>query len=298
MDRIPVSLQLAMERPAGRVAAVVMLALVFAGPARAQFGDASVGNDASPHSDAQLLSYVSWIQPGKTFTVALRLQMDRGWHSYWKNPGDSGGATSVRWAIPEGFKAGKMRWPYPQRIETGPFVSYGYVDEVLLLSRITPPEDLPPGTSVTLEGRAEWLICADVCLPAEAPLRLTLPVRSAAPAPGEGQAAIDAAKGRLPRPLPDVKVRTTRADSIYTLSITPAETPQNAYFFPAQRSVIAHAAPQRLSKEGAGFIMTLKPSAYAQGPVERLQGVLVILHDRAPDAKDSVRAVEIDSPVR
>ena len=36
----------------------------------------------SPHSDAFLISEVSAIQPGTPFTVAIRFEMDPGWHNY------------------------------------------------------------------------------------------------------------------------------------------------------------------------------------------------------------------------
>ena len=45
---------------------------------------------ATANAEAQLISEVSAVQPGRPFWVALRLQMREGWHTYWRNPGDSG----------------------------------------------------------------------------------------------------------------------------------------------------------------------------------------------------------------
>src|SRR5947209_2546423 len=78
------------------------------------------------HVEAAFLSETQSIQPGKPFTVALELKMKDGWHTYWRNPGDSGMATAIRWALPEGFSAGPIQWPYPSRIEGQSLASFGY----------------------------------------------------------------------------------------------------------------------------------------------------------------------------
>jgi hypothetical protein len=99
---------------------------------------AQLQQDPSPHSDAQLVAELAAIRPGEAFTVALRLTMDAGWRSYWRNPGDAGGETVIEWTLPEGFAAGEIQWPHPRRIEAPPLASYGYDDEVLLLVEILP----------------------------------------------------------------------------------------------------------------------------------------------------------------
>src|SRR5437763_480693 len=71
-------------------------------------------------------------------TVGLRLRMAPGWHTYWKNPGDSGLPTRSHWTLPEGWKAGEMQLPYPHHLPIGPLMNYGYEDEVVLLVEVTP----------------------------------------------------------------------------------------------------------------------------------------------------------------
>ena len=72
--------------------------------------------------------------PGKPTLVGLKLRMAQEWHTYWKNPGDSGLPTKIQWTLPEGWKAGEIQWPYPQPLPVGPLMNYGYDDEVVLLS--------------------------------------------------------------------------------------------------------------------------------------------------------------------
>ena len=71
------------------------------------------------HVEAELIAEKAAFQAGKPATVGLRLRMEPQWHTYWKNPGDSGLPTKIEWVLPEGWKAGPIQWPYPQPLPVG-----------------------------------------------------------------------------------------------------------------------------------------------------------------------------------
>ena len=124
---------------------------------------------------ADLLADTSVVAPGKAFTVGLRLRMAPHWHTYWQYSGDAGLPTKIDWQLPEGFQAGPIQWPLPDKIESpGDIINYGYSDEVVLLTEIIPPVNLPAGGGVALKAKATWLVCADKCIPSEAQLSLPL----------------------------------------------------------------------------------------------------------------------------
>ncbi len=124
---------------------------------------------------ASLLADTTAITAGKPFTVGLRLQMQPRWHTYWQYSGDAGLPTKITWQLPAGFQAGPIEWPIPEKISSpGDIENYGYGDEVVLLTEITPPAQLPPGNA-TLHAKAEWLVCAQICVPGSKALDLTLP---------------------------------------------------------------------------------------------------------------------------
>ena len=116
------------------------------------------------HVEAELVAESASAAPGKPATVGLRLKMDEHWHTYWRNPGDSGLPTKIRWTLSEGWKAGPIQWPYPEAQRIGPLMNYGYADEVLLLVELTPPADAKPGP-IALQADADWLVCKDICIP-------------------------------------------------------------------------------------------------------------------------------------
>src|SRR5882724_617007 len=94
------------------------------------------------HVEAELVAADTALSPGVPATVALRLAIEDGWHTYWRNPGDSGLPTTLEWKLPRGFVAGEIEWPAPKALPVGPLVNYGYDGEVLHLVTVTPPADL------------------------------------------------------------------------------------------------------------------------------------------------------------
>src|ERR1700730_16588940 len=85
---------------------------VFCGPAAFALSGSTV---ATENVKARLVSEVSAVGPGQVFWVALELNIRDGWHTYWRNPGDSGQATSLAWQLPPGFTAGDIVWTTPDR---------------------------------------------------------------------------------------------------------------------------------------------------------------------------------------
>src|ERR1700704_3580458 len=173
-----------------RTAKLWLLGLLLASPA----AFALSGNVAATDNvKARLVSEVSAIAPGQSFWVALEFNIRDGWHTYWRNPGDSGQATTLKWQLPAGFTAGDVVWATPHRFELPPLVNYGYAKHAMHLVNITAPADLKAGTPVVLSAKASWLVCADVCIPEDAELQLKLPASAQPGAVDPGDAALFAA---------------------------------------------------------------------------------------------------------
>src|SRR5262245_50194287 len=91
------------------------------------------------HVTAALVADVETLAPGRPFRLGVRLIHAPGWHTYWKEPGDSGMATRIDWALPPGFAAGPLEWPAPARHEESGLVTNVYFGETTLSARVTPP---------------------------------------------------------------------------------------------------------------------------------------------------------------
>jgi thiol:disulfide interchange protein/DsbC/DsbD-like thiol-disulfide interchange protein len=233
----------------------------------------------TPHVEAELVSAVRSIEPGKPFTVALRLKHDEHWHTYWKNPGDSGMATAIQWSLPAGFAAGPIEWPTPRRIPIPPLANFGYDGEIYLLTSVQPPADLAPGRAIALAARAEWLVCKDVCLPGGATFRLSLPV-----ATGEAEAdprrgpLLAQARSKLPRPLTGWTADVSQTREGILVRLKPSRSGvrdlRQVAFFPEDDGIIENAAEQKLLRDGDGWVLRVT-AAQGIGSRATVDGLLV-----------------------
>jgi thiol:disulfide interchange protein DsbD len=234
----------------------------------------------APHIEAELVAQSRHVRPGEPLTVAVRLRMEEHWHTYWINAGDSGLATQVRWDLPEGFSAGPILWPAPQRLPLGPLVNYGYEGEVFLLTELTAPSKLAEGASVPIAAEVEWLVCREICIPGKARLTLEIPVSGEPPAPDPDWASpIRATRAALPQQLAGWKASARRAENVITLTLTPTaaagEPLRRLTFFPLAEGVIDNAAPQVLSANGGAYTLSLAPASQTYGEPSSLAGIVV-----------------------
>ena len=227
-----------------------------------------------PIVTARLVPAFPALVPGEPFPVALVLTAPPGWHTYWRNPGDAGAATTLDWRLPQGFTAGALRWPAPTRFVTGPIVSYGYAGETWLLATLATPADLKPGATVPLAATAEWLACADICVPEQATLTLNAPVVATAGAPPPAP-AFKAAEARLPRPLAGATFRVVDGEARVFLPGLADKAAGRVWFFPDEDGVIDDGAAQRASSVEGGLVLAV-PLANPKAPSpSRLAGVVV-----------------------
>ncbi len=160
-----------------RILSVLSVTALLAGVAVADQQD-----QGKSHVSADLLADVDKIQPGRSFTIGVHLQMDDGWHTYWKNPGDAGLATKVTFELPEGFSVSPLRWPTPKTFtQPGDVVGYGYAEKVLLTAEVTAPAEIDT-EKVEIRAHVDWLGCKDKCVPGSAKLSKTLAVGQSRPA--------------------------------------------------------------------------------------------------------------------
>ena len=263
------------------LAAVLSLAAVLgaAAPAAAQARSEPFN---SGHVEAQLIAQDAGVVPGSTVILGLRQKITEGWHTYWRNPGDSGEATKLLWTLPAGWTAGEIVWPAPHRLPLGPLVNYGFSDGVILPVSVQAPASARPGETVTLKAAVTYLVCKDVCIPEGAQLQIDVPV-VAAPAGADPKWGAELIKTVADAPKPAGLNATfqTAADSL-KLSVTGGPLAgadmSGAYFYPYNGAVIDHAGPQAIERGPQGLTLTVKPSvALAMGTAPTMiDGVLVL----------------------
>ena len=258
-----------------------------------------------PHGTLELIAEDQWIAAGRSFNLGLHFQLEKGWHIYWVNPGDSGEPPRVDWRLPMGVKAGAIEWPTPQRFQSSTIADYGYEDAVLLMVPVSVDARLQPQPSAEIEAEVKLLVCShEMCIPGKAGLSLTLPMRRAQPAPETRNAGLfSVTRKSLPLPPPRtwrLSVAQTGDSFVLTANLgrlTASREITGAIFFPLVESQIENAAPQKLLSLATGFRLTLRKSDRLLKSPERLKGVLVVSSGSSqPDRAYSID-VAIKNPV-
>ena len=193
--------------------------------------------------EVELVADRAAVVPGQPMKLGLRIRHDRQWHTYWRNPGDSGLPTQLMLTLPAGFSAGDIQWPTPERIRVGPLANYGFEGEIVLPVALAVPKSLD-GKVVDFHAQAQWLVCKDVCIPGEAGLDLSLPVQSAGAAPKSPSASLfESMASRSPQGI----IEAAAAINGTRLSLAfESGQPGRVEFFPYSDDLISNPAPQPL----------------------------------------------------
>lgn len=230
------------------------------------------------HARVELLARQAAVKPGSELHLGVHFKLEKGWHIYWTNPGDSGQPPSFKWHLPPGFGAGKIQWPRPERLQpSNELVDYGYGDEILLPLTIHTPSAISNGASVEFGTEAKWLVCREVCIPEQTNLHLTLPVSSTTSVDQQHAQLFERTEKLLPRPLPSgwkASFTSTKDDLVLIIRVGKPIT--QAEFFPLDAGQIDNPAPQKVQSTPQGAKITMKKSDLLLKPISTLRGVLVM----------------------
>lgn len=228
-----------LRRLAFLLAALLPLAALAAGPVV-----------TTPQVRAELVAHApEGVAPGKPLWLGLQIDHQPHWHTYWKNPGDSGLPTTMEWSLPAGLKAGDIDWPTPRKLPIGPLMNYGYEGRLLLPVPVQ-VDAAPAGGTLSLRLKAEWLVCKDVCIPESGEFTLELPTQAAT----AGHAALfAAAQAARPQAVPGAQATARVEGQVLQLEVAglPADwRGRGLTFMPETAGVIANAAPVQAQWNG------------------------------------------------
>lgn len=204
----------------------------------------------TPQVRAELVAHApEGVAPGQPVWLGLKIEHKKDWHTYWKNPGDSGLPTTMEWQLPAGVAAGEIQWPTPAKLPIGPLLNFGYDGTLLLPVPVTVAPDFK-GQSLDVKLHAEWLVCKDVCIPESGDFVLKVPAQAAT---AGARALFEAAQAAVPRNLPDAKASAeiqAQALLVKVAGLPAAWQGKNLAYFPETAGVIQNAAPIQGSWNG------------------------------------------------
>jgi len=280
-----------MRRLPSILVAVTMLACAFAAHGQIS-APASSPKDTKAAFDAPHLR-VEFLVPGselyfngdkKLNEAGLYFKLERGWHIYWKNAGDSGEPPKIQWTLPKGITATPMQFPAPKRLPLGPLMDFGYENQVLFPLQFDVGQPIRSAGPYTLKAKVSWLVCREVCIPGKADLELerkacvciyNLYVESGLSLSrqffGDDQKHLP----ELPTPLPKGDSAVFQPTPTgFRLAVTTGQRETQAEFFPEDEDILDNPAPQTVTPTANGLILDLKQDPNLKAAPAQLKGVI------------------------
>ncbi len=241
-------------------------------------------------SAAEIVTSSNRLSADEPFWLALHLKLEKGWHTYWQNPGDSGLPPQLKWTLPKGFSSQATHFPTPERVDVAGLANFGYHGDAWLLTPITPPKDFDATSQapLTFNLSAEWLVCKDICIPETANFTITI----------NEQTPINAELNKIIKTLPQFFPAANNAEQAnyqvnedkitLHLPLPPETTIFNKNkgrkdFFPLEGGLVSNHAPQKIEYKNNELILTLK--ANNQAKANKLTGLLTIEANKQTPAK-------------
>ncbi|HZF97005.1 MAG TPA: protein-disulfide reductase DsbD domain-containing protein, partial [Pseudoxanthomonas sp.] len=243
-----------------RLFALLILLTALPAPATAAAASSPVRTD---HLQSRLVAETIAAVPGTRLTLGLLLEHDPHWHTYWRNPGDSGLPTELNLTLPDGIVAEPIAWPHPQRFELSDIVNFGYGERRLLPVTIMIPADYA-AASLPVRASANWLICEIECIPGKADYAFELPVAPKAGIDARWAEDFAAARADQPRAAMGTLAVADGADAIVlTLDgLDAAATPAQWTWFPETPEVVANSAQPQWQRAADGWQARWPKSEY------------------------------------
>ena len=229
-----------------------------------------------PHGTVDIVAENQWITPGGQTYFGLNFQLEKGWHIYWLNPGDSGQPPRAEWHLPAGFSAGEIEWPAPRRLGNSTIVDFGYDDAVMLLVPIRASSAVATSEAAKLGAELRVLVCREICIPGKAQVSLSLAIKSMPPeTDARSSELFIAARKSLPRKAPrDWEFKVSDQKDSFVLTAKLGRRMTRATFFPLEESQVDNSAAQKVVPVANGFQLTLRKSDQLLKPIKRLKGIL------------------------
>ena len=238
-------------------------------------------------SRIEMLTESNSMNPGDELLVGFKFTLNPGWHTYWENPGDAGEGASINWNLPKDVNASKILWPGPERIPVDPLMTFGYEDEVVLLTKIYTSETTT--IPVTLNAQVSWYTCKEICIPQEA--EVSIPIKL-------GNKTSSASKGLLDQTLKQIPVqfngtyRVQKLDDSYVFQgeFENVDQYDSMYFFPKDYGLTNYTEKQFYEINKDSFSLQIKASEI-EIENKSFEGVV------AASKNEEITFIEIDYPL-
>ena len=197
------------------------------------------------HANVSLVKYNFSENGVEQNLIGIKMDMQKNWHTYWKNPGDSGGPIKVKWSHEEDLAISEIFWPTPSLIPYDPLMTYGYKDFVIF-----PFKFENSGTiNAPITADIDFLICDDICVPEKAYIETTI---------DEIETDINLQQWFAMVPTQTLPAKVSIDNNYIEIRFSNNDLLSSAIFFINDADIVEHAAEQILVKEENNWLLKIK----------------------------------------
>ena len=210
------------------------------------FSSFSYGNPVETgHANVSLVTFDTNLSAQNELFIGIKMDMQENWHTYWKNPGDSGGPIKVIWDLPENVSIEGPLWPTPELLPYPPLMTYGYKDFVIFPYKVS-YTDIDNLSFVGAD--IDFLICDDVCVPEKANINTSF--NKLLPSKRFKEWLLKVTDITLP-------ILGSQTNEFLELRFSYNDQIRSIYFFSDDQNMILHSGKQVLIKEENNWLLKI-----------------------------------------
>ena len=237
------------------------------------------------------------LEKSRLVPIGILIELEKDWHIYWRNSGDTGIPTSIEFDLPKGISIKEIQWPVPKVFEFDGLASFGYEKQVLLLTELTIPENYQ-SNSISIKANIKSLICKDVCIPFNTTISKEIKLMNLSSAEEEISKLFAQTRINLPEGKNDFELSVTPNDDQITLSIEKSVSNsseiKSLYFLPYGNGIFKNTAEQNFRIRDDGIELVVEYDQFKTEELGELYGILVFQFN---DAAQSQKAYEINKQI-
>ena len=197
------------------------------------------------HANVSLVKYENVKGNQNISLIGIRMDMQKNWHTYWKNPGDSGGPIKVNWSHNDNVSISEIYWPTPSLIPYEPLMTYGYKNFVIFPFEIINSNN----KNSFIEASIDFLICDDICVPEKAFIKTNLQ---------DIETDNSLYDWFLKVPAQTLPVKASLVKDFIEIRFSSPFNVTSAIFFVDDQDIVEHASDQILVKEENNYLLRIK----------------------------------------
>ena len=187
------------------------------------------------NAEISIIGFNNYIETPGEVQLGYSFKLTPGWHTYWINPGDSGGPVEFIFTEGNAFNISDISWPGPEKIPYPPLMTYGYTDEVVFPFTI----DLKDLEDKEITIKTRFLVCDEICIPEQTELVLLL--KNQFLNVTQNSSLLSRWLGRLPlRAPPDLEIKKEQQKLAFSFN----EIDEESYYFPISDNEFDFSSPQ------------------------------------------------------